>query len=291
MNFNRVFAIGVSLNVVFVIVESAAGMWANSLALLADAGHNLSDVLGLLLAWAAHVLGSARPSQRRTYGWKSSSILAALFNAQILLIAVGAIGWEAIERFQKPAPASGSAMIVVAAIGVVINGATAWLFLGGRSNDLNIRGAYLHMAADAAVSLGVVIAGLVIRLTGSLWIDPVTSLVVAALILWSTWGLLRESLDLALHAVPRHIDLVEVKRCLERVTGVQAVHDLHVWAMSTTETALTAHLVSSPDTAMDAVLRAANEALRAAFGTLHTTLQIEAADMAEQCPQAPDHVV
>ena len=245
-DYNRAFAIGVALNVVYIAVEATYGILADSLALLADAGHNLSDVLGLLLAWGANYLARRKPTGRHTYGWRKSTILAALTNAIILLVAMGGIAWEAVQRFSDPLPVAGKTIIIVAAIGVVINTATALLFLSGRNQDLNIRGAFLHMAADAGVSAGVVLAGVVILSTGWLWIDPAVSLIITAIILAGHWGLLRDSFNLALDAVPTGIDPEAVKSYLSDLPGVKGVHDLHIWAMSTSETALTAHLLK-PD--------------------------------------------
>ncbi len=242
-DFGTAFAIGIVLNTAFVIAEAVFGLISNSMALVADAGHNLSDVLGLLVAWAAATLAKRLPSPRYTYGLRGSSILAALFNAVFLLVAVGAISWEALMRLRQPEPVAELTVIVVAAIGIVINGATAWLFAAGRKDDLNIRGAYLHMAADAAVSLGVVLAGFGIMLTGWSWIDPVTSLVIAVVIIAGTWGLLRDSVAMSLGAVPRQIDPSAVRAMLSSCAGVSEVHDLHIWPMSTTEVALTCHLV------------------------------------------------
>jgi cobalt-zinc-cadmium efflux system protein len=273
----------------FVAIEMAMGFWTNSLALLADAGHNLSDCLGLLLAWVAHYLTSFKPSTRRTYGWKSSSIMVAVFNSQILLIAVGGIFWEACQRFLTPETNSGSTMVWVAAAGVGINAFSAWLFMRGQADDLNVRGAFLHLAADAAVSLGVVIAGLAIIWTGQAWIDPVTSLIIAAVILISTWTLMRESMDLALHAVPRHIEMPAVKQFLLSLPGVTQVHDLHVWAMSTTETAMTAHLVKPVVEDEDQLLLRVHRELHERFGIDHPTLQIERTS--DHCQLAPDDVV
>lgn len=236
-NYGRAFAIGVVLNVIFVVIEAAYGWWADSLALLADAGHNLSDVLGLLMAWGGYALAKLPPDSKRTYGWRGTTILAALFNACLLLIAVGGIAWEAIGRISEPSSVAAPVVITVAMIGVVINTGTALLFVRGRDHDLNLRGAYLHMAADALLSLGVVVAGLIIWATGYQWVDPVTSLIIAAVILFSTWGLLRESLRLAMQAVPSHISLGEVEQYLLQLPGVAEVHDLHIWAMSTTEIA------------------------------------------------------
>lgn len=282
VDYNRAFAIGVALNIGFATVEAFYGYLAGSLALVADAGHNFSDVLGLLLAWGGSRLSKSRPSARRTYGLRSSSILAALFNAVILLVAVGAIAWEALRRFSDPAPVASMTIIWVALIGIVINTATALLFVSGRKDDLNIRGAYLHMAADAAVSAGVVVAGIIILYTGWSWIDPVVSLVIAAVILVGTWGLLRESVDLALHAVPAGIDPQAVNAYLSSLPGVTAVHDLHIWGMSTTETALTAHLVKPTHGDDDELIAIASKELHERFAIKHTTLQWERDEAA--CP-------
>lgn len=282
LNYNRAFAIGVSLNIGFATIEALYGYFANSLALVADAGHNFSDVLGLLLAWGATYLSQRQPSERRTYGLRSSSILAALFNAVILLVAVGAIIWEALRRFNAPAQVAGETVIWVAVIGIIINTATALLFMSGRKSDLNIRGAFLHMAADALVSAGVVIAGIVMLYTGWNWLDPVVSLVIAGIILIGTWGLLRESIDLALHAVPEGIDPLEVKTYLESLPGVKAVHDLHIWGMSTTETALTAHLVKPGTDDDDALITRASKELHEHYRIEHVTLQWERDD--SSCP-------
>jgi cobalt-zinc-cadmium efflux system protein len=290
-DFGRAFAIGVALNVGFVVTEAVFGGLAHSLALLADAGHNLSDVFGLLLAWGATVLSRRGPSERHTYGLRSSSILAALFNAIILLIAIGGIAWEAIRRFSDPEPVAGGTVIVVAAIGIVINTATALLFMSGREHDLNIRGAFLHMAADAAVSLGVVLAGFAIRATGALWIDPAVSLLIVAVIAVGTWGLLRDSVNLALDAVPEGIDVNEVKEYLSGLPTVSEVHDLHIWGMSTTETALTAHLVRNDPSRDDDMLQTATRELHDRFGIEHVTLQLETGAYAPECSQAPDATV
>jgi cobalt-zinc-cadmium efflux system protein len=286
LNYNKAFALGLALNVVYIVVEVVFGLLVNSLALLADAGHNLSDALGLVLAWGAHYLSQIKPSERRTYGWRSSSILAALLNALILLVAVGGIVWEAIRRFGEPQEVVGASMMWVAGVGVVINGATALLFFKGRKGDLNIRGAFLHMAADAGVSLGVVVAGLGIYVLGWQWLDPVTSLVVAGVIFISTWNLLRESVDLALQAVPKKIDVNQVRNYLVCLPGVEHVHDLHIWAMSTTETALTAHLVKPAIDNEDLLLAEASRALHDQFGIEHATLQIERNADTAQCRQA-----
>ncbi|GLS45867.1 cation diffusion facilitator family transporter [Methylobacterium brachythecii] len=289
-SFGKAFAIGIALNVGFVAVEATYGVLSNSVALLADAGHNLSDVLGLVVAWVAMVLAKRAPSARYTYGMKGSSILAALFNAVFLLVAVGAIAWEAIQRFGEPAPVAGKTVMIVAAVGILVNGITAWLFASGAKGDINIKGAFLHMAADAAVSAGVVIAGLVILYTGWTWLDPVVSLAIVAVIVWSTWGLLRDSLTLSLAAVPPGIDPDAVRSHLEGLPGVAALHDLHVWAMSTTETCLTAHLVMPGGRPDDAFLMTAAKGIKERFGIGHTTLQVEtSADT--PCALAPDHVV
>jgi cobalt-zinc-cadmium efflux system protein len=273
--YDRAFAIGVALNLIFVILEAAFGVISHSLALLADSGHNLSDVAGLLLAWGASVLARRAPTARRTYGWRGSSILAALFNAVLLLIAVGAIAWEAIRRFERPMPVASGTVIWVAAVGIAINGATAMLFFAGRKRDLNIRGAFLHMAADTAVSVGVVIAGVVIARTGWSWVDPVTSLAIVTVITVGTWSLLRESVNLALHAVPEGIDPQTVHDYLAGMPGVAAVHDLHIWPMSTTEVALTGHIVKPELANDDALLTRISQDLHDRFGIEHATLQVE----------------
>lgn len=274
-DFGFAFALGIALNLGFVTVEAVFGILANSTALLADAGHNLSDVIGLLVAWGAAVLAKRPASERFTYGLRGTSILAALGNSLLLMLACGGIAWEAVGRFAHPKPVEGMTVIVVAAIGILVNGFTAWLFVAGRKSDLNIRGAYLHMVADAGVSLGVVIAGIAILLTGWLWLDPLVSLVIVAAILWSTWGLLRDSITLALDAVPPHIQLSEVKACLENLPGVTRAHHVHVWAMSTNEVALTAHLVMPGGHPGDGFFKTAEHDLHERFGIDHPTLQIE----------------
>jgi cobalt-zinc-cadmium efflux system protein len=289
-SFGTAFAVGIALNLTFVAVEFVYGVLANSMALVADAGHNLSDVLSLAIAWIASVLARRPPSSRLTYGLGGSSIVAALFNAVLLLVAVGAIAWEAILRLFHPEPVASGTVMIVAAVGILINGATAWLFASGRKGDLNIRGAFLHMVADAAVSAGVVVAAAVILMTGWLWLDPLTSLVVVGLIVWGTWGLMRDSLAMSVSAVPAAIDPQAVRRYLESRPGVAAVHDLHIWPMSTTETALTAHLVLPAGHPGDEFLMQATTELKRRFGIGHTTLQIEvSAETA--CQLAPDHVV
>ena len=281
---SRAFLIAIVLNGAFVAVEAGAGLKTGSLALLADAGHNLSDVLGLLLAWGASHLSKRAPSRRRTYGWRRSSIMAALLNAVLLLVAVGGIAWEAIRRAQEPTMVPGGAIMIVAGIGFVINGATALLFLSSRRRDLNARGAFLHMAADAAVSLGVVASGAAIVATGWTWLDPAVSLVIAVVILVGTWGLLREATNLAMDAVPAGIDPEAVAAYLATLPGVTAVHDLHVWGMSTTEVALTAHLVKPDPGDDDAVIARATRELHDRFGIEHVTLQWERTD--GDCPGA-----
>lgn len=282
-DYNRAFAIGIALNIAFVIIEAVYGVLASSLALLADAGHNLSDVLGLLLAWGAMALARRKPTTRFTYGLRSSSIIAALANAMLLLVACGAIAWEAVQRFGSPAPVQSTTVMIVAGIGIAINGITALMFMSGRKNDLNIRGAFLHMAADAAVSLGVVLAGLAILLTGWHWIDPMISLVIVAVILVGTWGLLRDSINLALNAVPAGIDMAAVQVYLRDLPGVTDVHDLHVWGMSTSEAALTAHLVMPGGQPGDHFMAEAAEELEHRFGIHHTTLQIEFGETPHDC--------
>ncbi len=282
-DYNRIFAVAVALNVGFVIVEAGFGVAARSLALLADAGHNLGDVLGLLLAWGATRLAQRSRSERRTYGWRSSSILAAMLNAVLLLVAVGGIAWEALQRFGRPADVIGETVIWVAAAGLVLNTATALLFVKGRKHDLNLRAAFLHMAADAGVSAGVMVAGAVMFATGWQWLDPTVSLVIAAVILIGTWGLLRESLDLALAAVPSGIDPEAVAAYLRDLPGVEAVHDLHIWGMSTTESALTAHLVKPDPRDDDELLARACRELHDRFGIGHTTLQWERGDDPAPC--------
>lgn len=276
-NFGKAFAIGISLNLVFVVIEAAAGFLYGSIALVADAGHNLTDVLALALAWVASIAARRPPSGRFTYGYKSSTILAALGNALLLAVAVGAILFETFNRLMTPQQPEGMVMVIVAGIGVAINTFTAMLFLRGQE-DINIKGAYLHMAADALVSLGVVLAGVGIILSGAWWIDPLVSLVIVAVIAWGTWGLARDSLTMGLLAVPAQIDLAEVKQHLASIDGVTAVHDLHVWPMSTTETALTAHLVMPGRPASDGFLRELADSLQARFGVGHSTLQVESGD-------------
>ncbi|CAN5451017.1 cation diffusion facilitator family transporter [soil metagenome] len=289
-SFGTAFAIGIGLNTAFVVVETIYGFSSGSMALVADAGHNLSDVLGLVAAWAATMLSKRPPSLRFTYGLRGSSILAALFNAVFLLVAVGAIAWEAVLRLIAPEPVGGVTVMVVAGIGIVINGITAWLFASGRKGDLNIRGAYLHMVADAAVSAGVVLAGLVILFTGWNWLDPAVSLLIAGVIVWGTWSLLRDSTAMSLSAVPRGIDPRAVRDYLEQCTGVVQVHDLHIWPMSTTEIALTCHVVIPAGSPGDAWLMQVAKHLHRDFGIEHATIQVET-DPNSPCALAPEHVV
>ena len=274
-SFDQAFRIGIALNASFVAIEAGFGFVANSMALLADAGHNLSDVFGLLMAWGAAAAAKRAPSPRFTYGWRKSSVLAALFNAVFLFIAVGAIGIEAIRRFGAPQDVASDLVMAVAGLGIFVNGVTALLFARGRRGDINIRGAYLHMAADAAVSAGVVVSGLIIAQTGWDWLDPVTSLAIVAVIIWGTWGLLRDSVTMALDAVPPSIDPHAVEAALGGLPGVARVHDLHIWPMSTTESALTAHLVTPDGFPGDGFLNAACAMLRDSFGIDHATLQVE----------------
>lgn len=290
-NFNQAFAIGVTLNVAYVLIEAGFGFSSRSLALLADAGHNLSDILSLLLAWAASHLSQIEPSARRTYGWRRSSIIAALINAVLLLVAIGGISWEAVHRFASPAPVQGGLVMVVAGFGVVINTATALLFMKGRARDINIRGAYLHMAADAGVSAAVVLGGFIITLTGLLWIDPLMSLIVVAVIAIGTWGLLRDSLNLSLDAVPAEIDVNAVESYLRELPGISRVHDLHIWAMSTTENALTAHLVKPDGKLNDPLLLQVQRELHDRFGIEHMTIQLECGDDDCRCAQEGADVV
>ena len=286
---NLAFAVGVVLNLAFVGVEVGFGIAANSLALLSDAAHNLSDVFGLLIAWGAIYLGNSLPTKRRTYGLRRSSILAALINAIGLLVVVGGIAWEAIVRFGQPEGVHGGTVIWVAAGGVVINTISALFFMAGRKKDLNVKGAFLHMVGDAAVSLAVVLIGAGILMTGWNWLDPAISVAICGVIVWGTWGLLRESLALAMDAVPEGIDAQAVEAYLAALPGVAAVHDLHIWGMSTTEAALTAHLVMPEPPANDKLLGDVCHDLRHRFEIGHVTIQIERGDIA--CHQAPAHVV
>lgn len=282
-DYNKAFAFGIALNIIYVIVEFSYGLAINSMALIADAGHNLSDLLGLVLAWIANHLAKSTPTKTRTYGLRKSTILAALFNAVILLIAVGAITVEAIRKFIEPEPVAGNVIMIVAGIGVIINTITALLFVSGRKKDLNIKGAFLHMAADAAVSLGVVLAGLTISLTHLYWIDPVISLIIVLVITIGTWSLLKESFFLSMDAVPKNIDYDKVEKFLISVEGVKEVHDLHIWAMSTTEIALTAHLVMPVIPENDSIMKRICAELHDRFGIEHTTIQIEKNHQSGNC--------
>ena len=288
---SRAFAVGVILNLGFVIVEAGFGFYANSLSLLADAGHNFSDVIGLLVAWGAMLLARRQPTARYTYGLRGSTILAALANAMLLLIAVGGIAWEAIRRFANPTPVNENLIIWVALVGVVINVATALMLMKGHKHDLNMRGAFLHMVADALVSVGVVLAGLGMIWTGWLWLDPAISLVIAVVIFAGTWGLFRQSVRLSLHGVPERIDADAVRTFLIEQPDVIEVHDLHIWGMSTTETALTAHLVMCDIHPGNAFLEQLAEELEHQFHISHATFQIELGNCEMVCRLAPDHVV
>jgi cobalt-zinc-cadmium efflux system protein len=281
--FNRAFAFGIALNIGFVAVEAFYGWRADSLALLADAGHNLSDVAGLVLAWGAALAAGRQPDHRHTYGWQRASILAAFANAVMLLVAMGSLLWEAFHRLQSPPPADGMTIVVIAAIGVAVNGATAALFISGRKSDMNIRGAFLHMAADALVSLGVVAAGALYLLTGWTWLDPATSIAVALVIIAGSWGLFRGSLHLLFDGVPESVVLAEVDALLRALPGVEDVHDLHVWAMSTTDIALTAHLVMPAGHPGDAFLERIQVELHDRFHITHPTIQIELAAVDHGC--------
>ena len=279
----RALAIGIALNLAFVVLEWGFGVWSHSLALLADATHNLGDVLGLVLAWGAAHLSQRAPSERFTYGLGASSILAALANALLLVLVTGGILWEAVLRLQDPQPVAGWTVIGVALTGVVVNGLSAWLLHHGHEHDLNVKGAYLHMLGDAAVSVGVAIAGGVILLTGWLWLDPVVTMVVGIVIVWSSMGLLRDSSRLALQGVPHHVDTTDVREWLQAQPGVAEVHDLHIWAMSTTGTALTAHLVCPAGHPGDELLDKISHEIERRFGIHHATLQVELGNCGKGC--------
>jgi cobalt-zinc-cadmium efflux system protein len=278
----KAFAIGIGLNLIFVAVEVFYGLLANSSALLADAGHNASDVLGLAFAWTASWLATIKPKGKYTYGLRKTTILASIVNAILLFGAVIAIGWDAIGKLQNPQPVGGKQVMIVAGIGVVINTFTALLFMKGQKHDLNIRGAFLHMAADAAVSLGVVVSGFLILKTGKNWIDPVTSFIIIAVILWGTWQLFSDSVNLALDAVPKNIEVEKVRRFIESKNGVANLHDLHIWAMSTTQNALTAHLVM-PNGSDDNFITSLQNELKDKFNIGHTTFQIENKNLQQNC--------
>lgn len=277
---------GVALNVLFVVIEVFYGVMANSLALITDAGHNLSDVLGLLLAWGANFLATKQPSRRRTYGYSRATILASMFSGLLLLAAVVVISWEAINRFFSPSEPVGQTIMIVAAVGVLINSITAWFFVSGKDHDLNIRGAYLHMAADALVSLGVVVSGFLIWKFGLKWFDPLSSLLIAGVIFWSTWSLLRDSLNLSIDAVPRGLDPEEIRNWLSTQPGVEGMHDLHIWPISTTKTALTAHLLMPEPPAGDEFLHQLAAQLQERFRISHATFQIERGDHTHPCMQS-----
>jgi len=287
VNFGRAFAIGLALNVGFVVIEVVFGFLSNSVSLVADAGHNLSDALGLGVAWTAAILGKQAPTRRFSYGLGGSSILAALFNAVLLLMVTGGLAWEAISRLFHPEPVAGATVMIVAACGIAVNGLCAWLFASGRKGDLNVGGAFMHMAADALVSLGVVFAGLVIAATGWLWVDPLTSLVVNAAIIWSAWSLLKSSLAMSLDAVPANIEIDAVRAYLASLASVVDLHDLHVWSLSTTETALTCHLVTPDGRFSDEMLSQTARELKEKFGIGHATIQLERAGTA--CHLAEAH--
>ncbi len=288
---NRAFAVGIALNLGFVAIESVYGVLSHSMALLADAGHNLSDVLALALAWGASALSRREPSHRFTYGLGSSTILAALVNAMLLMLVVGGIAVEAVQRLMNPVPVAATTVIWVALCGTVVNAATALFFLRDREHDLNVRGAFLHMAADAAVSLGVVLAAVGMLYSGWTWLDPVMSLAVAAVIVGSTWELLRDSVNLSLHAVPPRIDTGSIRGYFSRLAGVAEFHDLHIWGMSTTETALTVHLVMPGGHPSDSFMAEVGKELRERYGVGHATIQVETGDELHPCPLAPDDVV
>jgi|TARA_B100000315_G_scaffold168548_1_gene157066 cobalt-zinc-cadmium efflux system protein len=285
--YDRAFKVGIVVNGVYVLIEAGCGFAFNSVALISDAGHNLSDVLALTLAWGATFLSRAQPTERRTYGMKRATVLASLASAVMLCIALGAVIWESFARLAEPAATNGRTIVFVAGVGVVINLVTAVMFMSGRHDDLNIKSAFLHMAADAAVSFGVVIAGVVMLATNWLWVDPIVALSVAALILVSGLGLLRESLDLAMDAVPDHVDVGAVREYLDTLPGVDDVHHLHIWAMSTTETALTVHLVMQPDRSDDLLLQSVSDALKQRFGIQHPTIQVEHGSSSKRCVYTP----
>lgn len=282
-DYSKAFAIGITLNIIFVVIETGYGITAGSLALIADAGHNLSDVISLLLAWGASYLALKQPTEKRTYGFRRVTILASSVSAILLLVVLGGIVWEAIGRLANPQPVHSMTVVIVAAIGVVINTATALLFVSGQKHDLNIRGAYLHMAADAGVSLGVVVAGIVIMITGWLWIDPAISLVLVVVILVGTWNLLHESINLSVDAVPQDINISGIKDYLTKIEGISEIHDLHIWALSTTQTALTVHLITTKNLIDNEFLKEIQRHLHDNFDIEHATIQVEKEDMENNC--------
>lgn len=282
-NYNKIFSIGILLNIAFVVAEVIYGLTSNSMALLADAGHNLSDVLGLILAWGANFISKRQATRRRTYGWKSATIMAALINSILLMSAIGGIAWESIRRINSPLAIQGDIILIVAAIGFVINALTAMLFLEGRKKDLNIRGAFLHMAADAGVSLGVAVGGIAIIFTGKTWIDPILSLIISVIILVGTWQLFKNSMNMILQAAPQEIDVQGIWDYLLSLTGVKEVHDFHIWAMSTSETALTAHIVKPIVENEDDFLLMVCKKLKNDFNIDHVTIQIERTNIPESC--------
>ncbi len=286
-NYNKAFAFGITLNLIYIVVEFIYGLLVNSLALIADAGHNLSDVLGLVLAWVASYLVRKSPTQKYTYGLKKSSILAAFLNALILLVAIGAIIWEAIGRFAKPEIIEGQTIMIVAGIGVIINAVTALLFFSGRKHDLNIKGAFLHMAADAAISFGVVIVGLLLTITNYYWLDPVVSIVIGIIIFFGTWDLLKDSLSLALDAIPKNVDRLAVENYLLSLPEVESIHDLHIWAMSTTENSLTVHITVNDLSVNDDLIKKISKKLEEDFNISHVTIQMEKS-YTDECKQKSD---
>ncbi len=287
--FGSAFAIATVLNIALVAIQAAYGVLAHSMALLADAGHNAGDVLALVLAWGSHAISQKHPTERYTYGFRSTSIMAALINATILLVVTGAIAWAALERLFAPQPVAGVTVMVVAALAIVINGAAAAILARGNISDLNVYGAFLHLVADAAVSAGVVVAGLIILLTGWLWVDPVASLLISGVIVWSTWGLLRDAAKMSLQGVPPQIDPGAVRVYLQTLPAVTEVHDLHIWPMSTTETALTCHLVMPDGDPQPDFLEVVYVGLQQRFGIGHPTIQIERGD--RPCKLSPEHIV
>jgi cobalt-zinc-cadmium efflux system protein len=287
--FGSAFAIATVLNIALVAIQAAYGVLAHSMALLADAGHNAGDVLALVLAWGSHAISQKHPTERYTYGFRSSSIIAALINATILLVVTGAIAWAAVERLFAPQPVAGATVMAVAAVAILINGAAAAVLARGNTSDLNLYGAFLHLVADAAVSAGVVVAGLIILVTGWLWVDPVASLVISGVIVWSTWGLLRDAAKMSLQGVPSQIDPGAVRVYLQSLPAVVEVHDLHIWPMSTTETALTCHLVMPDGDPEPDFLEVIYIGLQQRFGIGHPTIQIERGD--RPCKLSPEHIV